>query len=106
MKGIKALSQRERYKEDVELLMGIPGIGLITAMTLLTELGDISRFRNLDGLCSYIGLVPITKSSGECDSVGHITKRQNKVLRSMIVESFWLAHKERPSLDAGQPKAY
>ncbi|WP_373517562.1 transposase [Pricia sp.] len=41
----------------------------------------------MDGLCSCIGPVPMTNSSGEFDSVGHITKRQNKVLRSMIVES-------------------
>ncbi len=98
LKSIKALSRTERYREDVELLMGIPGIGLITAMVLLTELGDISRFKDLDGLCSYIGLVPMTNSSGEFDSVGHITKRQNKVLRSMIVESSWVAIRNDPAL--------
>jgi len=98
LKSIKALSRTERYREDVELLTGIPGIGPITAMVLLTELGDISRFRDLDGLCSYIGLVPMTDSSGEFDSVGHITKRQNKTLRSMIVESSWIAIRNDPAL--------
>lgn len=98
MKNIKALSRTERYREDVELLTGIPGIGLITAMVLLTELGDISRFRNLDALCWYIGLVPMTDSSGDRDRVGHITKRQNKVLRSMMVESSWIAIRNDPAL--------
>src|SRR5680860_148510 len=98
LKSTKALSQEEKYKNNVALLISIPGIGLITAMTLLTEIDDISRFKNLDSLCSYIGLVPMTNSSGELDSVGHITKRQNKVLRSMIVESSWVAIRNDPAL--------
>lgn len=98
LKNIKELSQIERYKDNAVLLMGIPGIGLITAMSFLTEMDNISRFKNLDSLCSYIGLVPMTNSSGEFDSVGHITKRQNKVLRSMIVESSWMAIRNDPAL--------
>ena len=98
LRNIKTLSQEEKYKANVALLISIPGIGLITAMTLLTEIDDISRFKSLDSLCSYIGLVPMTNSSGEFDSVGHITKRQNKVLRSMIVESSWVAIRNDPAL--------
>jgi transposase len=60
-------------------------------MSILTELEDISRFKTLDKLCSFIGLVPMTNSSGEKESVGGITQRQNKVLRSMIIESSWIA---------------
>jgi len=98
LKNIKALSQGEKYKDNVKLLISIPGIGLITAMTLLTEIDDISRFKNLDRLCSYIGLIPMTNSSGGFDPVGHITKRQNKVLRSMIMESSWVAIRNDPAL--------
>lgn len=98
LKDIRSLSREERYAENVRLLMGIPGIGFITSMTILTELEDMARFRNLDVLCSYIGLVPMTNSSGELDSVGHITKRQQKVLRSMIVESSWVAVRNDPAL--------
>ena len=78
--------------------MSIPGIGLITGMTFLTEIEDISRFKNLDKLCSYIGLVPMTNSSGEHDSIGPITKRQNKILRSMLIESSWIAIRNDPAL--------
>uniref|UniRef100_UPI0040475341 IS110 family transposase n=1 Tax=Mariniflexile sp. TaxID=1979402 RepID=UPI0040475341 len=95
---IRALSKQERYKTNVGLLMSIPGIGLVTAMTFLTEIEDMSRFKNLDKLCSYIGLVPMTNSSGDHDSIGPITKRQNKVLRSMIVESSWVAIRNDPAL--------
>jgi transposase len=98
LRDIKTLSQEKNYKDNTALLISIPGIGLITAMTLLTEIGDISRFKSLDCLCSYIGLVPMINSSGELDSVGHITKRQNKVLRSMVVESSWVAIRNDPAL--------
>ena len=95
---IKTLSKQESYHKNVELLMSIPGIGLITGMTFLTEIEDISRFKNLDKLCSYIGLVPMTNSSGEHDSIGPITKRQNKILRSMLIESSWIAIRNDPAL--------
>lgn len=98
LRQIKVLSQQEPYKTNVALLISIPGIGLITAMTFLTEIQDISRFKTLDKLCAYIGLVPMTNSSGESESVGGITKRQNKVLRSMIVESSWIAIRNDPAL--------
>ena len=98
LKSIKELSQTEGYKENVDLLLSVPGIGLITAMTILTEIEDISRFKTLDKLCSFIGLVPMTNSSGEKESVGGITKRQNKALRSLIVESSWMAIRNDPAL--------
>jgi transposase len=98
LRQIKILSQQEPYKTNVALLVSIPGIGLITAMTFLTEIEDVSRFKTLDKLCAYIGLVPMTNSSGESESIGGITKRQNKVLRSMIVESCWVAIRNDPAL--------
>ena len=73
-------------------------MGLVTAMTFLTEIEDVPRFKTLDRLCSYIGLVPMTGSSGGSESVGGITKRQNKVLRSMVIESSWMAIRNDPAL--------
>lgn len=98
LKRIKALSRQDTYRDNVDLLASIPGIGLITAMTFLTEIEDITRFKTLDKLCAYIGLVPMTSSSGDSESIGGITKRQNKVLRSMIVESAWTAIRNDPAL--------
>ena len=98
LKNIKELSKTERYNYNVELLKSVPGIGLISAMIFLTEIGDISRFKTLDKLCSFIGLVPMTNSSGEHQYVGGITKRQNKTLRSSIVESSWIAIRNDPAL--------
>jgi len=95
---IKKLSQSEKYKTNVELLTSVPGIGLITAMTLLTEIDKIERFSDLDHLCSYVGLVPSTASTGEKEIVRGITPRKNHSLRRIIIESSWIAIRIDPAL--------
>jgi transposase len=89
--GIRELSEREPYDEKVRLLRGIPGIGIITAMIIVTELETINRFGNFDKLCSFIGLIPTTHSSGEKENIGEITHRGNSFLRGALVESAWIA---------------
>jgi transposase len=95
---VRVLSQTATYQEQVTLLESVPGIGLITAMTILTELETIDRFNNIDKLCGYIGLVPSTRSSGEKEKSGDITPRGHGVLRNAIVESSWTAIRNDPSL--------
>lgn len=95
---IKTLAQTVNYSEHSVLLRSIPGIGLITAMIILTEIETIERFKNFDQLCGYIGLVPSTYSSGDKDIVGDITPRGHSVLRSAIVESAWIAARIDPAL--------
>jgi transposase len=97
-KQIRYISQTETYKEQVTLLKSVPGIGLLTAMTILTELESIDRFNNLDKMCGYIGLIPSTKSSGEKERTGDITPRGHSVLRTAIIESSWTAIRNDPSL--------
>ena len=97
-KEIRKLSEKKIYKENYDLLVSVPGIACLTAMILLTELGDISRFKNLDNLCSFIGLVPMTHSTGENENTGDITVRRNKILRTAIVESSWIAIRNDPAL--------
>ena len=67
-------------------------------MTLLTELYDINRFKNLDTLCSFVGLVPDTHSSGDREHTGSITARQNKSLRAILIEASWIAVRKDPAL--------
>ncbi len=97
-KQVRRLSQTETYQEQVILLRSIPGIGLLTAMIILTELETINRFRNIDKMCGYIGLVPSTKSSGEKERAGDITPRGHNVLRTAIIESSWTAIRNDPAL--------
>lgn len=95
---IRKIAKSERYKKVYDLLVSIPGIGPITAMTIISELENIQRFKSLDKLCSYIGLVPTTSSSGDTEKAGNVTPRANRVLRSVIIESAWVAARIDPAL--------
>ena len=95
---IKELSKTKEYEEQVTLLRSIPGIGLLTAMIILTELETINRFENFDKLCGSIGIIPSTHSSGDNDVIGGITPRGHSVLRKAIIESAWIAARIDPAL--------
>lgn len=98
---IRQLSQEQPYKDKVELLKSICGIGTLTAMILLTELGDIiARFKNLDDLASFIGLIPGENSSGEEDDITYtyITPRSHHYLRAILIECAWIAVRKDPAL--------
>lgn len=97
-KKIRKLSKTEHYEKYCNILLSTPGIGLISAMTLLTEIGKISRFKDLNRLLSYIGIVPTEHSSGEKQKSGSMNKRQNKQLRTIIIEASWIAVRRDPSL--------
>jgi transposase len=70
-------------------LMALRGVEKITAMGLLAELGDISRFDSPRQLMGYLGLVPSEASSAERRRQGSITKAGNTHARRMLVESAW-----------------
>lgn len=97
-KQIRVISQTERYNKIYALLITTPGVGLITAMTLLTEIGDIKRFDNFTKFNSYIGFCPSEFSSGEHIHKGKITIRCHKTLRSLILEAAWIAMRCDPAL--------
>ena len=95
---IKETSKNVEYKDNVVLLITVPGVGILTAMLLLTELEDITRFKTFENLCSYVGLVPSTASSGESKIDTGITPRRNARLRSALIESAWVAIRNDPAL--------
>lgn len=89
-KELKLLTMKERYKKSCEALMGIPGVGLRTALTYLTEMGDLNRFNNRRQIGAYIGLIPSTNESGDAsDRKGRITRNGPYRLRSILNQSFW-----------------
>jgi transposase len=88
-KEIEALALSEKYRERAALLVGIPGIGIFTAMSILIELQNIARFHRADQLASYLGLTPSQHSSGERVRMGHITRCGNYDIRTRLVESSW-----------------
>jgi len=95
---IRTLAEQDAYRRRIELLLTVPGVSLLIAMTFLTELVTIDRFDGLDSLASFVGLVPGERSSGDRQIVTGITRRQNKVLRAMLVESAWVAIRHDPAL--------
>jgi len=95
---IRELSKTSAYHLNVDLLISVPGIGLLTAMKLLTELESIERFKTFSQFCSYVGLVPSTSSSGENEVTSGITPRRNLRLRTALVESSWIAIRNDPAL--------
>jgi len=73
----------------VSALMAMRGIDLISATTLLAEIGDLSRFQTPRELMAYLGLVPSEDSTGEEVWRGPITKAGNRRARRMLVECSW-----------------
>lgn len=73
----------------VRALMALRGVGVITAMTLLAELGDLTRFASPRELMGYLGLVPSEHTSGGTRRQGRITRTGNGHARRVLVESAW-----------------
>lgn len=80
---------RQLFLGDARIrrLMAIPGIGFITAVTVVTEVWDINRFPSADRLCSWAGLTPSEHSSAEHTRRGHISKQGSRWLRWVLVEA-------------------
>jgi transposase len=95
---VRVLAGTEEYVGQVRLLRTIPGISILTAMILLTELQAISRFASLDELSCYVGLIPDTHASGETEHSGSLTKRRHAQLRATLVEASWTAVRKDPAL--------
>ena len=80
----------QREAEDRAILMSAPGVGFVTAEAVLSELGDVSRFRNAKAVSAYAGLVPAVRQSGGKRSKDmRITKVGSGLLRWALVEAAW-----------------
>lgn len=98
LKKIRLLSLSEKYAKNIALLRTIPGIGLITSITFLVEIENIDRFQNTDYFAGFVGLVPNRHSSGPKTNDGEMTFRGQKTLKSLLVESSWIAARTDPAL--------
>jgi transposase len=86
---IETLTTTSAHAATIAALQAMRGVGSITAMTIVAELGDISRFRSPRQLMAYAGLVPSEHSSGRSVHRGSITKTGNAHLRRVMIESAW-----------------
>jgi transposase len=73
----------------VEAFQSLRGVQFISAVTVASELGDITRFDNPRQLMGYVGLAPSEHSSGSRRRLGRITKTGNGHARRALVESAW-----------------
>ncbi len=94
------LCRDKKYRQRIKLLCTAPGIGKLTAIELLVELQDITRFKSAGEIASYIGLTPAEYSTGERTRQGRITRCGNKRVRTYLVESTWVLITKDPYLRA------
>ncbi len=85
----KTISDTAHANSNAKLLMTIPGIGTIRSLDIIAEIGEIERFPTANRLCSYAGLVPSIKQSGNTLRVGRLVKQASKVLKSTLIETCW-----------------
>jgi transposase len=78
-----------RLQPVVAALEGLRGVQFIVAVTLVAELGDLTRFENPRQVMKYLGLIPSEYSSGERRRQGAITKAGNAHARRALVEGAW-----------------
>lgn len=111
LKRLADLIDREREMENrialavkndqrIKLLMTIPGINVYSAAVIISEIGDISRFKSKEKFASYAGLVPRQDQSGDRDIRGHISKRGPSMLRFVLVTASHTAIKRSRRLRA------
>jgi transposase len=87
---VAALAGQVRYAEPARALMGVQGVGLLTAMVYLTEMGDLRRFRNRRKVGAFLGLAPSSDDSGpESDRKGHITHQGPWRVRRALCQAVW-----------------
>ena len=83
----RELLATSKKETDVRLLMTIPGIGPITALTYKAEIFDPSRFKNSRTVGAYLGMTPTQYSSGETHKQGRISRCGSSELRSLLNEA-------------------
>jgi transposase len=81
------IRQRARSDPRVKVLTQLPGVGPFTALVILAEVGDISRFGSARQLASWAGLTPTVRGSDRVAHYGHISKEGSVWLRWVLCEA-------------------
>ncbi len=92
----KDIRRLARPDPRVTALREIPGVGLLTSMTLVAEIGDISRFPSARKLCAWAGLTPTVRNSDRKVRHGHITKQGSPWVRWVMQEAAQVAKRRAP----------
>ncbi len=93
---LRRLSTSAEWAEQVPFLVQLPGIGLLTAMTILGAIGDVTRFPSAKQLVGYAGLGAGVHASGKTHRDKGITKQGRRDLRFVMVEAARVAVQSHP----------
>jgi hypothetical protein len=85
------LSNSEQWASQSVFLLQLPGVGVLTAMVILSAIGQVSRFPTSKHLVGYSGVGASIHSSGQVTRKGGITKEGRRELRTALVEAAWSA---------------
>lgn len=86
---LERIAEREPWGSQVQKLSAFRGIGTLTALGLIAEIGDFARFSHPRELASWLGITPSEYSSGDQQHRGHITKSGNRHARRLLTEAAW-----------------
>jgi len=88
---VSSLERDPLLKEGLERLRTVPGVGPITGLTWVLEIGDVARFQSIKQAISYCGLCGAEKSSADKVMRTLISKQRNKHIQQVLVEAAKLA---------------
>lgn len=89
-RSVGALAAQPRHAQQVERLTKLKGVGVLSAMVFLVEMGKPERFSNRRQVGAFVGLVPSSDESGETsDKKGHITHQGPARLRYILCQAVW-----------------
>jgi transposase len=92
-RAIRESAEQGPWSQLVGRLRCLRGVDTLTALGLVTEIGDFGRFASAEEFMAFVGLVPSEHSSGEHRRRGSITKVGNAHVRRLLVESAWHARR-------------
>jgi transposase len=87
--SLERIAREGRWALQVQTLARFRGIATLTALGLISEIGDFARFSNPRELMSWLGIVPSEYSSGDQQHRGHITRAGNTHARRLLCEAAW-----------------
>ena len=95
---LKALCEKERYRESVRIKRSVPGVGWLSAIRFTLEWGNLDRFPTGKRFAAFTGLTCREYSTGETIRRGHITGQSSEYIRSWLIECAWRAIRIDPAL--------
>lgn len=90
-KAVLKLASEKRYAATLDrMVLELKGVGYLTALVFLTEVGDLARFANRRQIAAYLGLAPAADESGDRnDAKGHITHQGPSRVRKLLCQAVW-----------------